>query len=145
MSAGIFNRAIFNNAVFNTGTQLPPTPSEPISGSNWQANYWHNKSKADWENLAMLERIKLGILPEPLRVQADQAIREADEAQRELAAGNVTPESAIGVAMQSRAAYDDIFKRAYKDAYIAESVAEAWRNDMKQITRRRKAALLLLH
>ncbi len=143
--AGIFNSAIFNNAIFNTGS-APPTPVVTVEqASNWQANYWHNKSKADWENLAMLERIKLGILPEPLRVEADQAIREADEAQRELAAGNVTPESAIGVAMQSRAAYDDIFKRAYKDAYIAESVAEAWRNDMKQITRRRKAALLLLH
>lgn len=145
MAAGIFNRAIFNNAIFNTGS-VPPAPAgTDDQASNWQANYWPYRSKADIANLEMLERIKLGILPALAREEADQAVREAEEAQRELAAGNVTPESAIGVQMQARDNYDSVFKAAYKEAYIADAVAEAWRQDMKRANRRRKAAMLLLH
>ena len=138
--SNFFGGAFFGGGFFGAGVET--TPDQP---SNWQANYWHNKSKADWENLAMLERIKLGILPAELRAEADDAIRDADEAQRALAADGVTPESAVGVLMQSRAAYDEAFKTAYKESYIAEAVAEAWKSDMKRITRRRKAAMLLLH
>ena len=124
----------------------PPAPTAPVEqASNWQANYWRHKSKADRENEEMLERIRLGILPAPLQAEALQAVREADEASRALAAKEVTPENAIAVAMQSRAAYDDVYLRAYKDAYIAEAVAERWKEDMKRITRRRKAIALLLN
>jgi len=91
------------------------------------------------------QRIELGILPADLRARADAAVMEADAAQAALAAGMVTPENAIGVAMQARAEYDEIFLQAYKDAYIAEVVAENWKREMQINTNRRAAVLLLLH
>ncbi len=135
-----FGGAFFGGGFFGPG--VDDTPDQP---SNWQANYWPNKSKADWDNLAMLERIKLGILPPELREEADDALRDAHIAASEVAAGRADQETAIFQQLAARDAYESAYKRAYREAYIAEVVAEHWREDMKRITRRRKAAMLLLH
>ena len=113
--------------------------------SNWQANYWKRKSKADIENLEMLERIKLGILPADVREETLASVIEADSASRERAAGRIDDGEALLRAMEARAAYENAYRIAYKEAYIAEVVADLWREDMKRITRRRKAIALLLH
>lgn len=125
--------------------QITPVTVATDQASNWQANYWKNKSKADRENEAMLERIRLGILPAPQQSAAEEAIREAHAASVEVAAGRAEPEAAIFQQMAAREAYEQAYQQAYREAYIAEAVAERWREDMKRITRRRKAAMLLLH
>lgn len=135
-----FGGAFFGGGFFGAGVE-----TQPEQASNWQANYWHNKSKADRENEAMLERIKLGILPPPLQIEAEAAIKDAHVAAIEVAAGRATPEAAIFQQMAARDAYERAYKQAYQEAYIAEAVAERWREDMKRVTRRRKAAMLLLN
>ena len=131
---------------YQGSVDTPPTPDlTPEQASNWQANYWKRKSKADIENLEMLERIKLGILPPEVREETIAAVVEADSASRERAAGRIDDGEAVLRAMEARAAYENAYKQAYKEAYIAEVVADLWREDMKRITRRRKAIALLLH
>lgn len=128
-----------------SGSAAPARTDQP---SNWQADYWkHPKSRTrkEREEDEREERILLGILPPELRIEADQAIRDADEAQRELAAGRVEASNALGVAMQARETYENAYKQAYREAYIAAVVAEHWKEDMRRITWRRKAAILLLH
>ena len=124
------------------------SPDEALTtdqASNWQANYWKRKSKADLENLEMLERIRLGILPPEVREETLSAVIEADSASRERSAGRIDDGEALLRAMQAREAYDAAYRAVYKEAYIAEVVADLWREDMKRITRRRKAIALLLH
>ena len=133
-----FGGAFFGGGFFGAGV-------EQQEASNWQANYWKRKSKADIENLEMLERIRLGILPPEAREETLNAVIEADSAAREHAAGRIEDGEAVLRAMEARAAYENAYKIAYKEAYIAEVVADLWREDMKRITRRRKAIALLLH
>lgn len=127
------------------GDPVPPAPPNEDQPSNWQANYWRNKSKADRENEAMLERIRLGILPPLAREEALDAVVAADHASRELAAGRIDAAAGLLAAMEAREAYENVYRAAHKEAYIAEVVAENFRQDMKRITRRRKAIALLLH
>ena len=124
---------------------LTPETLTVEQASNWQANYWKRKSKADLENLEMLERIRLGILPPEIREEAIAAVIEADSASREHAAGRIESAEAVLRAMEARQAYENAYKTVYKEAYIAEVVADLWKEDMKRIMRRRKAIALLLH
>ena len=113
--------------------------------SNWQATYWKRKSKADIENMEMLERIRLGILPPQERVEADEAVTAATNAANLREAHRIDDAEHLRLAMEARAAYENAYRTAYGEAYIAEVVAEQWRGDMKRMTRRKKAALLLLN
>ena len=113
--------------------------------SNWQATYWKRKSKADIENMEMLERIKLGILPPLERVEADEAVVAAANAANLREAGRIEDSEHLRLALEARTAYENAYRTAYGEAYIAEVVAEQWRGDMKRMTRRKKAALLLLN
>ena len=143
MAAGnFFGGEFFGGGFFGANVQPDITPEQ---ASNWQANYWKRKSKADLENLEMLERIKLGILPPEAREETLAAVAQADDASRALAAGRIEPGEALNIAMQMREAYENAYRLAYQEAYIAEVVADLWREDMKRITRRRKAIALLLH
>lgn len=126
----------------------PPVPVVVVADdqpSNWQANYWKHKSKADRENEEMLDRIRLGILPPEAREEADAAVRQTLQAATLQAAGRIEPAEQLRVAMEAREAYENAYRQAYGEAYIAEVVAEQWREDMKRQARRRKAILLLLH
>lgn len=120
----------------------------PDQASNWQANYWkdnpwkHGKKSKDQ---IKEERIRLGILPPELREVADEAVRDATAASVELAAGRAGEQEALLQSLEAREAYENAYRKAYQEAYIAEVVAEHWREDMKRQTRRRKAAMLLLH
>ena len=143
MAAGnFFGGEFFGGGFFGANVQPDLTPEQ---ASNWQANYWKRKSKADLENLEMLERIRLGILPPLVREETLAAVVEADAASREHAAGRIADSEAILRAMEAREAYESAYKTVYKEAYIAEVVAELWKEDMKRIARRRKAIALLLH
>lgn len=127
-----------------TGTPpIPPAPAE--QPSNWQADYWKRKSKKEREEEEREERIRLGILPPEQKAEAIAAVIEADQASRQMTAGEIAPADALLAAMEARAAYENAYRQVYKEAYIAEVVAELWREDMKRITRRRKAIALLLH
>ena len=141
----VIHTSFFGGPFFGGGFFAAGVEEAVEQASNWQANYWHNKSKADRENEAMLERIRLGILPPEQQADADEAIRDAHAASVEVAAGRVEPEAAIFQQMAAREAYDRAYQQAYREAYIAEAVAERWREDMKRMARRRKAAMLLLH
>jgi len=137
-----FGGAFFGGGFFGAGTDTGLTVEQ---ASNWQANYWKRKSKADRENEEMLERIKLGILPPEVREETLAAVVEADAAARERAAGRIEDGEALLRAMQAREAYENAYREVYKEAYIASVVAELWKEDMKRIARRRKAIALLLH
>ena len=143
--SGIFNSAIFNNAIFNTGSVAPVVVVTPDSPSNWQADYWKSRSKKEREEDELEERIRLGILPPQEREEALSAVLEADHASRQLAAGQIAAGEALLAAMEAREAYENAYRAAYQEAYIASVVAEHWKEDMKRITRRRKAIALLLH
>ena len=135
-----FGGAFFGGGFFGPGVDLTPEQA-----SNWQATYWKRKSKADIENAEMLERIKLGILPPLEREESLLAVIEADSVSRELAAGTIESAEAVLRSMEAREAYENAYRIVYKEAYIDEVVAELWKEDMKRITRRRKAIALLLH
>ena len=143
--SGIFNSAIFNNAIFNTGSVAPVVVVTPDSPSNWQADYWKRKSKKEREEDELEERIKLGILPPEERADALAAVVEADQASRQLAAGELAAPDALLAAMEAREAYENAYRSVYREAYVASVVADLWKEDMKRITRRRKAIALLLH
>lgn len=108
------------------------------------ANDIRNFSLRNWRKWTR-EELEEGELPQELRIEADQAVREATQASAELAAGNVEAPNALAVAMQAREAYEDAYKAAYKEAYVASIVAEHWKADMRKARRKRIAALLLLH
>ena len=141
-TGNFFGGQFFGGGFFGAVTPAALTVEQ---ASNWQANYWKRKSKADIENLEMLERIRLGILPPEIREETLAAVVEADAASREHAAGRIADAEALLRAMEAREAYENAYKDVYKEAYIAEVVADLWREDMKRITRRRKAIALLLH
>ena len=113
--------------------------------SNWQADYWKRKSKKERDEDELAERIRLGILPPEQREEAIAAVVEADQASRQLASGEIDAQSALLAGMEAREAYENAYRAVYKEAYIASVVADLWREDMKRITRRRKAIALLLH
>lgn len=121
----------------------PPTPDD--QASNWQADYWKRKSKKEQEEDELEERIRLGILPPEAKETALAAVVEADQAARQMAAGELSQSDALLRAMEAREVYENAYREVYKEAYIAEVVANLWREDMKRITRRRKAIALLLH
>lgn len=115
------------------------------AASNWQADYWKRKSKKERDEDELEERIRLGILPPEARQTAIAAVVEADQAARQMVAGEISAPEALLQAMEAREAYENAYREVYKEAYIAEVVANLWREDMKRITRRRKAIALLLH
>lgn len=135
-----YGGAFFGGGFFGAGVDLTPEQA-----SNWQATYWPNKSKADRENEEMLERIRLGILPPLEREAADEAAQAAQNAANLRAAERIDDAEHLRLAMEARAAYEHAYRTAYGAAYVEEIVAEQWRSDMKRMTRRKKAALLLLH
>ena len=113
--------------------------------SNWQADYWKRRSKKERDEDELEERIRLGILPPEARAKALEAVVDADQAARQLAAGEIDAPSALLAGLEAREAYESAFRAVYKEAYIAAVVAERWKDDMKRIARRRKAIALLLH
>ena len=145
MAGNFFGGEFFGGGFFGANT-----PSDQPQASNWQAHYWErdpfsHRSKKQREEDRKAERIRLGILPPELREVADEAVRDATAAAVEVAAGRADEATAIFQQLAAREAYENAYKDAYANAYIAEVVAEHWREDMKRQTRRRKAALLLLH
>ena len=118
---------------------------QPEQASNWQADYWKRGSKDERDDQTLRERIELGILPAELGEDAADAIRMVSAAKSAFDKGRIDAGEQVRLALEAREAYEQVYKQAYKDAYVAEVVAELWREDMKRITRRRKAAVLLLH
>lgn len=105
-----------------------------------------NFSLRNWRNWKRDEEdLEAGFLPTELRIEANEAVKEATQAASALAAGRVEAVNALAVAMQAREAYENAYRQAYQDAYVAEVVAELWKADMRKLKRRRAAALLLLH
>lgn len=152
MSAtSFFGGAFFGGEYFNSAGPTPPTPVSDDQPSNWQANYWKNKSRADRENEEMLERISLGILPPELHPDAKAAAQRAVEAamlasaEMARASDDAAQREALLKSMEARTAYERAYQLAMGEAYIAEAVAEQWLLDMKRLARRRRATLLLLH
>lgn len=126
---------------------VPPVPPAPVvpeeQASNWQANYWvHSKrrTKDDEDE----ERRRLGILPPEQQAQADMAVREVVQASVDVQRGESTGE-ALRLAMEARAAFEDAYRKALKDAYTEEFVAAQWELQISRERRRRAAVLLLLH
>lgn len=113
--------------------------------SNWQADYWKRGSKDERDKQTLRERIELGILPTQLQADAVDALRTVFAAQTALEQGRIEADEQVRIALEARSAYEQAYREAYREAYIAEAVAELWRQDLKRITRRRKAAALLLH
>lgn len=118
---------------------------EQDQASNWQADYWRHRTKAQRKKDDDEERIRLGILPPEERIEADAAIRDVVDASVDLAMGRMDAPEALLVKMEARQRYEDIYRQAYEEAYIADIVSELWMADMKRAMRRRKAVLLLLH
>jgi hypothetical protein len=139
VATSFFGGAFFGGEFFSSGGT--PTPEQ---ASNWQSNPWKRNRKEE-KDATKAERIRLGILPPELREVADEAVRDAVAASVESAAGRVDESKALLQSMEAREAYEQAYRDAYQSAYIAEVVAEHWREDMKRQTRRRKAAMLLLH
>jgi hypothetical protein len=104
---------------------------------NFSLRNWRRWTRKDLEE---------GRLPEDLREQADEAIRDAVQASVDLGAGRIPAPEALLVAMEAREAYERAYREAYASAYVAEIVAAHWVADMRRMRRRRTAAaLLLLH
>lgn len=113
--------------------------------SNWQADYWKHRTKKQRKEEDDRQRIELGILPPIEKEEAIQAVNEAVQASTELMAGRIEAQNAVAVALQARMEYDDIYRRVYKDAYVAEIVAQLWEEDIRKTKRKKAAILLLLH
>lgn len=131
MASGNFDGASFDGSIGGFDVDVVANAIRNFSLRNWRK----------WTR----EELEEGELPQELRVEADQAVREATQASAELAAGNVEAPNALAVAMQARQAYEDAYKQAYQEAYVASIVAEHWKEDMRKARRRRIAAILLLH
>lgn len=133
MSGNFYGQAFFGGGFFNGSSPAAQDPIRNFSLRNWK--HWKR------------EELEEGDLPEPLRVEADVAIRQAQQAAVAQAQAKDTTDrrEALLKAMEAREAYEKAYREAYRDAYVAEIVAELWRQDMKRAERRRKAALLLLH
>lgn len=138
--SNFFGGAFFGGGFFGAGVE-----SVVDQPSNWQADYWKRKSKKEQDEDTLEERIRLGILPPTLREDADEALRTVVAAKDALDRGRIDDSEQLQIAMQARHEYEQAYKAAFEEAYIAEIVAEHWREDMKRMTRRRKAIMLLLH
>lgn len=84
----------------------------------------------------------LGVLPKHLQDQADALAAEAVHASSVM---KNDPKAGLLLALEARQAYDQIYRQAYKDAYIAEIASERWMQDVQRMKRRKAAAFLLLH
>lgn len=121
---------------------------DPSQASNWQSDNWGRKSKKEQDEDERRQRIELGILPPDLRVDADTAVIDAESAKANLASGRISTTDAIYQQMEARRRYEEAYKIAYKESYIAEVVAEHWKEEMRvaKKSRNRKLAIaLLLH
>lgn len=114
---------------------------ETVSASNWQADYWKRGSKKERDAQTLRERIALGILPP----EAADAVRTVFAAKTAMDRGRIDEVEQVRLSLEAREAFESAFRQAYKDSYISEVVSDLWRREMKRITRRRKAAVLLLH
>lgn len=113
--------------------------------SNWQADYWKRGSKDERDEQTLRERIELGILPADLGEDAADAIRMVSAARTAFDQGRIDAGEQVRIALEAREAYEAVYREAYREAYVAEVVADLWRKNLERITRRRKAAALLLH
>lgn len=121
---------------YGTNATPPPPPADTDVIRNFSLRNWRKWKRDDLEE---------GRLPEELRQEADQAVAEAVNAAAELVAKRVEPENAIAVQMQARETYEEVFKQAYREEYVASIVAENWKADMRKMRRRRIKMLLLMN
>src|SRR3990167_1080998 len=83
-------------------------------------------------------------LPIELRQVAEQAVKDSISAS--FFDGCLTDEREhLLQAMEAWESYDEAYRRAYKDAYIAEIVKDRTLAEIKRARRNRAVALLLLH
>lgn len=141
--AAYFGKTYFGGSYWGpgSGTPTPPVPGDVIR--NFSLRNWRKWRREDDDDLPPIEE---GALPENLRALADTAIAQAQSAAREQAEARVEYErrDALLRSMEARAAFEDAYRTAYGEMYIATIVAELWARDMRRAERRRKAVLLLL-
>ena len=135
---GFFDSASFDGSIggFDTG------PDSEFSASNWKT--W--KKWGDWRKSKKRD-IEEGDLPEPLQEEVREALHLAQQAAFEQARATEERErrDALLKAMEAREAFENAYRQAYGETYIAEIVSELWRKEMRRIERRKRAAILLLH
>ncbi len=137
--AGNFDAASFDGSVggFDVGVV-----ADEFAASNWRN--W--KKWGDWRKTRKRD-LDEGELPEPLHEEVREALHLAQQAAVEQARATEERErrDALLKAMEAREAFENAYRQAYGEAYVAEIVSALWRREMRRIDRRRRAAILLLH
>ena len=82
---------------------------------------------------------------EELEQAAEAAVKVAEQTSAALQAGKIDPGLALLREMEARQRYEEAYRAALREAYVADIVSRQWMEDMKRYRRRRAAVMLLLH